>query len=298
MKGVIIVPTLYKKRHDHPNGRSANSKVLFDALSKTYKMPVVYTDDPDLSNYDVALIYAVPYHNRPVIPQGLLDTKCKLIGYLADLQCYTEECFESKKVMFEKYDMIIGSYYYKFRLWYPQFVDKYVYYPNFFSPHARYSKLGIRLNPEKRAVLSGTKYAVTYPDRDYLARTIPVALMRVRTNKVAFAKYPEFLNSHICGVVFSGSYDIATAKYLEVPASGCLMLGKTIPELELLGLIPGTHYVPVTLKNVENVIKDVIANPKKYAAIRKAGMIYTRKYHSELSRVQQFGEILNKLNES
>ena len=81
MKGIVIAPKFYENN-------AWKSKDMYDKLCEKYNFSYMCTDTPNLSGYDVAIIQSVPYHNRPGIPPGLLNTKCKLIGEFGDLQCW------------------------------------------------------------------------------------------------------------------------------------------------------------------------------------------------------------------
>ncbi len=304
MKGAIIVPKFYAKRHER-GLRSQRSKFLFDRLSQQYKFPIVYTDAPDLSGLDVAVIYAVPYHNRPEIPPGLLDTKVKLIGYFEDLQCWSnKKCQRNKEILFNRFDILMGTYYEAVRKWYPQHVHKYVHFPNFFFPHERYASLCINPKPVMKCLMLGTINAY-YPFREYIVKKVKSRsdLLDI-PKKVPFSKYAGFLNMYFCAIATSGSLesevhgiceDAPPAKCFEIPAAGVLMLAEEISELEVMGLEPYTHYVPITKKNVFEQIKKCLTSPEKFAKIRDKGTDFVRSHHSVKNRVLQFGEILERV---
>lgn len=300
LKGAIIVPTFYKKRHES-GIKSQRSKFLFERIDQRYKFPTVYTDAPNLKGLDVAVIYAVPYHNRPGIPSGLLDTKVKLIGYFEDLQCWdSKECQKNKEILFERFEILMGTYYEAIRKWYPQHVHKYVHFPNFFFPHKRYMNLQINPGARMRCLLAAT-ISRYYPFREYI-RGCRSKLVDI--TKVPFDRYPHLLNSYFCAIATSGSLksevhgncgDAPSAKYFEIPAAGTLMLAEEILELSVMGLKPYTHYVPITKENVFKQVKKCLTSPEKFVSIRNDGMNFVRSHHSIENRVLQFGEILGEL---
>lgn len=304
LKGVIIVPTFYKKRHER-GIKSQRSKFLFDRISQQYGFSVVYTDAPDLKNFDIAVIYAVPYHNRPEIPPGLLNSKAKLIGYFEDLQCWdSEECRKNKEIMFDRFDILMGTYPKAIEKWYPQHVHKYVYFPNFFFPHERYINLQINPNPFMRCLMLGV-INKHYPFRVHIRKELKSQSCSLDIPKmVPFDRYSELLNTYFCAVATSGSLesdvhgsceDALPAKYFEIPAAGVLMLAEEVSELSVIGLEPYTHYVPITKENVFAQVKKCLTSPKKFIKIRDNGTRFIRNNHSIENRVSQFKEILGRL---
>lgn len=293
-KGKIIVPTFYKKRHTDSSGSSARSKVLLDNISKQYNMPIEYTDTPTFDNIDFALIYAIPYHNRSKLPPGLAETnkRVKLIGYFEDLQCWdNRECIENKLKMFKRYDVLMGSYNEKFREWYPQFIHKYIYYPNFFTPFKWFSFLSLSTKPIMKCLLSGTVNRY-YPFRQYILKNVSPKMLDYRKKNVLFADYPKFLNSYFCAISTGSSVSVPVAKYFEIPAAGTLLIAEELKELELMGLKANIHYVSINRKNVVKKVKKVLKNPEKYLDMRDKATKLVRERHSEVNRVEQFADIL------
>ena len=294
MRGKIVIPKFYKKRHDDKTGRSARSKILLDGISKIYDMRIEYTDEPNFDDVDFALVYAIPYHNRPEIPPRFFDTKPnkKLICYFEDLQCWDNKlCKQNKLKMFERYDVLIGTYNEKFRDWYPQFVDKYIFYPDYFAPYNRFSVLKPNPKPIMKCLLSGTvnKY---YPFRQYIHRHLSEKILKYRKKNILFADYPKFLNSYFCAIATGSSVSIPLAKYFEIPAAGTLLLAERVNDLDLMGMKPGVHYVEINRKNVAKKIRTVLKNPKKFIKIRNRATKFVRANHSEINRIKEFENVL------
>jgi len=295
MKGKIVVPIIYKKRHRDKSGRSARSNILFQGLSKQYNIPLCYTDTPTFEDVDFALIYAVPYHNRPKLPPGLLNTDphVKLIGYFEDLECwYNEECIKNKLLSFERFDVLVGSFPETFSKWYPQFLHKYIHYPNHFAPFERYSILKPNSNPIMKCLLSGSVNK-WYPFRQYIIENAPSEIFHYKKKNILFADYPEFLNSYFCAIATGAASSVVVAKYLEIPAAGTLLLAEEIDDVKLLGLKANVHYVPITKDNVVDKIREVLKNPEKYIEMRDRATKLVREKHSEINRIEEFKEILN-----
>jgi len=295
MKGKIIVPTFYKKRHKDKSGRSARSNILLHSLSKQYNMPLYYTNTPTFEDVDFALIYAVPYHNRPKLPPGLLNTDphVKLIGYFEDLECwYNEECIKNKLLAFERFDVLVGSFPETFSKWYPQFLHKYIHYPNHFAPFKKFAAIEPSLNPIMKCLLSGSVNK-WYPFRQYIIENSPSEIFHYKKKNILFVDYPEFLNSYFCAIATGAASSVVVAKYLEIPAAGTLLLAEEISDAKLLGLEANVHYVPITRDNVVNKIREVLKNPEKYVEMRDRATKLVREKHSEINRIEEFKEVLN-----
>jgi len=301
VKGAIIIPKFYRRRHKS-GLRSMVSKVLFDRIGKLCNFPLVYTDAPNLTGLDVALVFAVGYHNRPKMPPGLLDAKAKIISFYGDLPCYgNKECERNKRLMFEKSDVIIGGFYETFVKWYPQYVHKYELFSGCFHPYERYARLKMNLKPKIKCLLSGSS-GWPYPFREYIKRLYRQdvegisKLIDIRNKSFAhFKEYPALLNNYFCAIATSGMHSCMVSKYFEIPAAGSLLLAERKEELAMLGFKPYIHYIPITREDVVEQIKKVLSHPGDYTRIRKDAMKFVRENHSDINRAQQFKIIVERL---
>jgi hypothetical protein len=269
MKGIVIAPKFYENN-------AWKSKALYDKLCEKYNFSYLCTDTPNLDGYDVAIIQSVPYHNRPAIPPGLLDAKCKLIGEFGDLQCWGDaECEKNKKTLFNRYDCIVGGYYHQFREWYPEHVHKYFYWPSYFGPYERYISLPEVSNPKMRCIMIGSHNA-SYFRRQYVINNRNRYPDNGRIDisgawKIPFDKYPKYLSNYFCSLALPGKFNLPVAKYFEIPAAGVLLLATQVKELALCGMDSLVHYVPVTRANVFDKVKEVLDVPDKFVEIRDRG---------------------------
>ena len=294
MTGKIIIPTFYKNRHEDKSGKSARSNILLHALSVKYNMPIVYTNTPKFDDIDFAFMYAIPYHNRPKLPSDLLnvDPHVKLIGYFEDLECWgNKECKKNKLLAFERFDVLVGSFPETFSKWYPQFLHKYIHYPNHFAPFERFNILKPNPNPIMKCLLSGSKNKC-YPFRQYIIKKVPKDIFQYRKKNILFADYPKFLNSYFCAIATGAVSSVVVAKYLEIPAAGTLLLAEEIDDAILLGLEANVHYVPITRENVVEKIREVLKNPEKYVEMRDRATKLVRENHSEINRIEEFKRVL------
>lgn len=290
MKGIVIAPKFYENN-------AWKSKAMYDKLCEKYNFSYICTDNPNLDGYDVAVIQSVPYHNRPGIPPGLLNTKCKLIGEFGDLQCWdSKECIKNKEILFDRYDFLIGGYYEKFNKWYPQHINKYIYWPAYFGPYERYAALSVNPSPIMKCLMIGTYNNSAYPRRQYVAnKSRGNSDLYIVGNVIPFDKYPKYLNNYFCSLAMPGKYNLPIAKYFEIPAAGVLMLATETKESTMCGFEPYIHYVPVTKNNVFDQIKKVLSHPEDYVKMRNEGIKFVRENHSDVNRLNVFQEIFDRL---
>lgn len=294
MKGIVIAPKFYERN-------APKSKAMYDKLCEKLNFSYLCTDTPNLGGYDVAIIQSVPYHNRPGIPPGLLDAKCKLIAEFGDLQCWgNKKCIKNKEILFNRYDFLVGSFYEMFKKLYPQYIHKYIHWPAYFNPYERYASLPMNSEPRMRCLMIGSFKGRAYPLRQYIVDTRKSRpdngwVDVVGPHKIPYAEYPKYLNSYFCSLALSGIYNAPPAKYFEIPAAGVLMLAREVRELAVCGLKPYVHYVPVIKENVYDQIKEVLTHPDDYIKIRNEGTKFVRENHSDLNRIDTFQEVFDRL---
>jgi Glycosyl transferases group 1 len=104
---------------------------------------------------------------------------------------------------------------------------------------------------------------------------------------------------HSCRVGFADSvspFGYVVAKYFEIPATGALLLADDTVSAPLseLGFVANQHYVPVSLKNLEERIEYVLAenNRDEIDRIRRNGQALVHKRHKTSDRARQINESL------
>jgi hypothetical protein len=310
MKGVIILPTFWRERWlpeltikglDFSKVKGGQGQFFYKA-AETFDFELRYADEVDIdSNTDILLVWGVPYHDRPQMIPGLMDVNCKtkLIIYSGDLQCYNNRlCLENKIKVFTKADLIISGSFEYFSKLYPQFLDKYRFFPKFFASDEFYSKLPLNTAPTMKCLLSGAAHPKIYMLRDFiLKQNLPFIDYR-RANYALGGSYAKLLNSYSCCVTCSSIFKYAVAKYFEIPASGSLLIADETTDSKRAGLIPNKHYISITTENAVETIKHCVNNIDQYAHIRKEGMEFVRANHSINNRIEQFRILCSQLLES
>ena len=301
MKGVIIIPKYYLSRQWAPEmieGKEDFSNVprsiplLLYAMRDSFGFDLRFADEISVSpNTDVVVLFGVPYHNRPEMIPGLLDLdpKIKLVVYPGDIQCYDDPvCIENKIKVFNQSNLIVSASYEYFLKIYPQFMHKHKFLPLFFAPHKRYAELPFNKAPMIRCLLSGATNPQIYPSRTIL-REACIKRMDYRSTTYAIGDaYAKLLNSYFCCVATPSIFNYATAKHLEIPAAGSLLIAIETEDLKRAGFIANKHYVSATEETIVDQVTQCLDSPEKYEHIRISGMRYARKYHSVNNRIKKF----------
>lgn len=227
----------------------------------------------------------------------------RLITYIVDLHTRGER-FSN---LLEGSDVVLSIDDERFRREWPQFVGKFVFFPMFFAPHARYTKFLLNERPTMRCLFAGAS-SYHYPLRELLNRAgkggeysglidvLPYHGTHGALHKGAVVRdaFAERLHSYFC-VATSTVYQCVVSKIFEILATGALLLTNRVKDMDRLGFVPMKHYVSVTADNVLQTIRAVLAKPGEYQEIRKVGMEFVRAKHSINNRAEMFGQILKGL---
>jgi hypothetical protein len=102
---------------------------------------------------------------------------------------------------------------------------------------------------------------------------------------------------HSCRVGFADSvspFGYAVAKYFEIPATGALLLADDTVSAPLneLGFVANQHYVPVSLKNLEEQVQYVLAenNREELDKVRRNGQALVHQRHKSSDRARDINE--------
>jgi len=305
MKGILILPK-YLEEHWVPkkgvggfdfSDVIGNNAPFFYSVGNALGFEIRYADEVDVpSGTDMVIMWGMPYHNRPKIVPGFFDIpeNTKLVMFPSDIHCHgNAECLENKIKVFERSDLIIASSYEFFALLYPQFLAKFEFVPNCFSPFARYSQLPWNTEPRMQCLLSGAASPRVYPLRAFVQRNSRHVAYRPAVYRGD--SYARLLNSYFCCFASSSIFNYVIAKYFEIPAAGSLLLADETSDLKRIGFVPGKHYVRVERKNALEKIAHCLEHPQEYQDIRREGMEYVRRNHSVLNRVARLESMLKEL---
>lgn len=303
IQGAVLIPTTFDGRTYVTDRYSC----LFEMLRDHLEFQIIVTDDPNRvpSNVDVVLTLKNPQPNvvSTLVQLADLDPQVKLIGYFTDLHLGDKEPYHSSMIrMLERCDVVLCPYDEMFRKTWPQFVDKYVFFPHFFAPHERFARLSFNEDPVMKCVLAGAIGHV-YPLRCVISQYpfqgevfIPQhpGYYTKKWDDAVFVRdrYARLLHDHFCSVATSSVYNYVVAKYFEIPATGALLLANEVEDLKKLDFVPFVHYIPITADDVVGRIQHCLLNPEEYIEIRRTGMKFVREEHSINNRFEQLRKIL------
>lgn len=303
MKGQIFLPKYYRDRW------TDNYKALFRLCHEHYGWTIHYNDAPEIKkDTRLAMLFGVPQHNRPslMVDQfASLPKHIKLIAFCADIQSYgNKKCEETQRRIFTRADLIIGQFWIYFNKYWAEFLDKYVFMPQWFSTYDRYAQLPFNNTPMQKCLISGAINPKYYPIRHSIARSCdPIRVHHILPpywgqHNYKGDKYAELLSSYLCGVGTSGiegSDDRSLVKkHLEIPAAGSLLLSDVLEEHEMIGLKPGEHFIPITKDNALEQIYEVLGCPERYIKMRQKARQFVLENHSEKNRFEQLQKILRE----
>jgi len=300
IRGIVYVPKIFA-----PNAYITDRyDCLFSELGFEVRMANTVREFPDV---DVVIAYKAAQHSNAnaLVDLANLPPKIKLINYVVDLHAPERPslCRKNMKMLLDRSDLIICPYHSAFMEKWPEYADKYEFFPHFFAPHNRFAGLDFNETPKRKALLSGGTFHSVYPMRSDIERECgankTIDILRhpgYHTGRgVTRDAYAKMIHEYFSGIATASVYKYVVAKYFEIPATGSLLFGERIDDLDMLGFVPGEHYIPITKEDSIDVINECCANPKKYTEIRKAGMKFVRKNHSINNRIIQLEEMIKEV---
>ena len=202
---------------------------------------------------------------------------------------------------FRRCDVILCTSHDPFVHWYPRHAAKLVHFPHFFR-WEDFRAVAYNEAPLERCVLSGA-VGRFYPVRKVAARNSAVVTLRHpgygdapgRDAPGLFGDaYARELSRYRCAVTCSAVIGYVVAKYMELPAAGCLLLATYTSDLDRLGFEDGVHYVRVDEGSFDDKLGEVLANPRAFERIRRAGFEMVRGRHWDDHRADQLERLLRE----
>ncbi len=240
---------------------------------------------PVAKDVDTVFLLIAPKFTQSDAILNLIPKNARLITYALDIHGHGARF----GALLGRSDVILSMADKLFRDLWPQFVDKFQFFPPYFSPTKRFTRFKINTHPKMRCLLAGIVDA-HYPIRVKIQREaaksgivdvlpFPGVYGAKKSKAVTRDEFAVLLHSYYCGVT-SSVLNCVSCKILEILAVGALLLTDSVDDMDTMGFVPYKHYVPVTVGDVMEQIAIVIANPAKYKKIRMAGRSLVRKAHS------------------
>ncbi len=202
---------------------------------------------------------------------------------------------------FRRCDAILCTYRAPFVRWYGRYAHKLVHFPFFFAADD-FGAVAFNPSPIPKCILSGAIGAF-YPLRAAAAQNPDVVVMphpgykdvtRAGTPGIFGSAYARELARYRCAVTCSMVLDYVVAKYMELPAAGCLLLATDASDLESLGYRDGVNYVRVNERTFDDTLAAVLSRPERFEAIRQAGFDLVRSRHSEANRADELEQLIRE----
>ena len=311
MRKTFVIPMKYArfvKHRERYHGKMLMLSEMLEAELGFETRFVIGTNDFPFDS-DLILLYGEP--NALGFMPSVLDSLRKevsLVGIFSDIHWHKPTFLPR---LFDRCSVILSISHTVFERFWPNYIEKFIYFPTFFAPHDNYVRLSIRDNPKMKCLLSG-QTRTQYPIRSYLrleTATSPhvrsmidilehprkdCKLFFTRNNPCEYEYYPETLNEYFCCITDDGMPENTqvVAKYFEIPAAGSLLLAPIASDLKFLDFTPNVHFVPITKGDALSKVKGCLDNPETYYPLRKAGMEMVRQKHSINNRFAQLKVIL------
>lgn len=308
MKKIAFVPKIFLEN----NKLSDRVRHFFRAVERKLDFDVYFKDKIEACDADVLLIYA-GVHGKELAREALNIKKPKKIFILTGLHSFDKSLIER---IVDSSSLVFVTYKSYFDLKFREFSEKVFFFPLYFAPYERYSKLKPMKDPILKCLITGHSNPKVYPVRHELKLKIKqnknlwnlfdvarhprwsknkVPLKEYELAPVINESYAKLLNRYFCSLATDSKYRYGLAKYFEIPASGCLLLAIETDDIQAVGFRPWVHFVPVERNNIVERVGEVIKNPEGYTDIRQQGREFVLKNHSVLNRINELKSYMERL---
>jgi len=307
MKGLILIPKDVSLSYIC----SERYLILFEEIRKKFNFEIRICSNYNIDTIteDVVLVFRSPEKNNLKRFSNLykLPKNKKLIGYWSDIHNNkkNKQYMRTLNRMMDRCDKILCPYDHVFRSNFKDSIYKYINFPQF-AIHERYSNLRFNEAPIMKCLLSGHLSRRAYPIRDKILflRHKYVDILRHpgfkytgTSNEVYKLRddYSNELNKYFCCITTPSRFNFSVAKYMEIPASGSLLLAKYTPDLDLFGFEDGINYIRIDENNFSDKLDHIISEPDKYENIRKNGREFILNNYTEKNNLNIFERMLGEL---
>jgi len=270
-------------------------------------------DSLEIQRADVIIVFKSPEKRNISVMSNMsnLPKSKKLIAIFADMHGGSNDIgnpksnipFRNKMIkMLDRADKILCPYDYFFKKHWPQYENKYEFFPQFITPLRYFNSLKINDKPIMKCILSGRLYLPFYPLRVWIdqqksqyVETLPYPGSVNKNNIKVGEDYVKELHKYFCGVTTPSILNYVVGKYFEIPAVGSLLLASYSPDLDRIGFVENKHYVKIDKDNFFTTLNNVLKNPEKYENIRKEGRKFVLENHTDENRFNQLKQIIKEL---
>ncbi|MEN3334316.1 MAG: hypothetical protein V7641_3681 [Blastocatellia bacterium] len=253
-----------------------------------------------------AILFWEGYHVLPERAKDLLELDCHKIIFADDLHWWNEQIRYRKVISYLLCDTILATYADVFEQFYPEVARK---KSLVWVPHSAGRDFLLEFNPqaENTIFLSGAINEY-YPLRQQMKRLYdgqgyPIAYQPHpgyhcgydygKDENVGRA-YAQKINRYRAGFTDGLRFKYLVAKHFEIPATGALLLADEAvsASFKRLGFIDRLHYLPVSSRNLEEVIRYVVdeKNHQELDEIRRRAQALVWERHQTADRARLIDE--------
>lgn len=304
-RGTILFPGKYNSRS------SVRYTHFFRTFAEKNNFLILEKDNVTLEQMqgEIYIGFKAPQHDCFTRGRAAAEfpKNIKVIFFPVDLQYVDSPTIPEYRIRFEnvlkRADKIICPYKEAFFYHWPQYTNKFEWFPQYFSPEEWYRCLPSDNRKINKCLIPGFA-GLDYPMRRELYKHLDICDGLIHTkyqqnmvvqNGAYYEDYPKKLNEYICCFTCCSRFKYPLAKYFEIPAAGSLLVAERCKDIDELGFVPGKHYIAVTMNNMLEKIKNIINNPEKYINILEEGRKFVLNNYGVNKRIEQLERIVNNL---
>jgi len=269
------------------------SNNIHNILKQIPELPDFILVANDLQNQMYPIISGLSSIN---IPTGLI---------VSDVHRFTE--LRRQYIKKNNISCIFSITHDKFNSVYPEYKNKMIHFPHFINPDL-YRDYGLK--KEIELLMMGAT-SNTYPLREKILefyKTDPnfvyhehPGYKNIKKDREALfytdKKYAREINRAKIFFTCPSVFNYPVMKYYEALACKSLLLAPTFKELENLGFIPNTHFIPINEYNFKEKADYFLKNQQEREKITKAGYQFIHQNHTLQIRAHQLiKEISEKIS--
>jgi len=158
----------------------------------------------------------------------------------------------------------------------------------------KYKKLDLKKLYD--TITSATTRPDVYPNRRSVNKLMNKMNLKNVSGRVIHQKYIKFINQSKIAVISTNVFNSPNMKFTEFTSCGTFVLSDKPADFDELGFKDGEHLVIYKdLKDLKNKLLYYLKHNKEREKIAKQGMNFTRKYHNNILRVQQFTKTMEDM---
>ena len=225
----------------------------------------------------------------------------KIILFWDDLHWYQECIHEARHRIFRDSDLLLLPYHHVFLDMeeYTQYHHKSQWFP-WFAPNECFEDCPAWSDRSPKILLSGASHKDIYPLRyqiynfgrqtDNSLHILPhPGYKKSRKHNIFGSAYYTFMKTFqgavgTTGTPYSVRKPYLICKFFEIAGCGCTPFFEHTEELELLGFVPGIHYVPLDSQNYKTALH---LDPTNHECIAQQAQQLVMQKHSALIRAGQ-----------